>query len=118
MEDNECQIRNVHPVTPRSQKREQQNSGARPAKPRSAGVTGAGSRVSPTSAQNAASGDRNGMGSVVVIMRVMPESPEVDLEKLKFFEIPYYNIEPLRVVKPNFRTENPSVWLTIAISSL
>ena len=28
-------------------------------------------------------GDRNEMGSVAVIMRVMPESPDVDLEQLK-----------------------------------
>lgn len=68
---------------PRSQKRAQRNSGALPAVPRSAGVTGAGSRVSHTSARNADSGDRNNMGSVAVIMRVMPESPEVDIEKLK-----------------------------------
>jgi len=68
---------------PRSQKRGQQSSGAQPAALRSAGVTGAGSRVSPTSARNADSGDRNEMGSVAVIMRVMPESPEVDLEQLK-----------------------------------
>jgi elongation factor 1-beta len=27
--------------------------------------------------------DRNNMGSVAVIMRVMPESPDVDLENLK-----------------------------------
>jgi len=35
------------------------------------------------SARNAGSGDRNDMGSVAVIMRVMPESPDVDLEQLK-----------------------------------
>ena len=35
------------------------------------------------SARNADSGDRNEMGSVAVIMRVMPESPDVDLEQLK-----------------------------------
>ena len=35
------------------------------------------------SARNADSGDRNKMGSVAVIMRVMPESPDVDLEQLK-----------------------------------
>jgi elongation factor 1-beta len=68
---------------PRSQKRGQQNSDAPPAVLKSAGATGAGSRVSPTSARNADSGDRNEMGSVAVIMRVMPESPEVDLEQLK-----------------------------------
>ncbi len=68
---------------PRSQKRVQRNSGAQPAELRSAGVTGAGSRVSRMSARNAGSGDRNEMGSVAVIMRVMPESPEVDLEQLK-----------------------------------
>ena len=50
---------------------------------RSTGATAAGNRVSPTSVQNADLGDRNKMGSVAVIMRVMPESPEVDLEKLK-----------------------------------
>jgi elongation factor 1-beta len=68
---------------PRSEKRGQQSSGARPAVLRSDGATGAGSRVSPMSARNADSGDRNEMGSVAVIMRVMPESPEVDLEQLK-----------------------------------
>ena len=68
---------------PRSQKRGQQSSGAQLAVLRSAGATGAGSRVSPTPARDADSGDRNEMGSVAVIMRVMPESPEVDLEQLK-----------------------------------
>jgi len=68
---------------PRSQKRGQQSSGVQPVVLRSAGVTGAGSRVSPTSARSVDSGDRNNMGSVAVIMRVMPESPEVDLEELK-----------------------------------
>ena len=68
---------------PRSQKWGQLSSGAQPVVLRSAGVTGAGSRVSLTSARNADSGDRNEMGSVAVIMRIMPESPEVDLEKLK-----------------------------------
>ena len=83
MEEHECQIRNVHPAKPHSQKRAQQSSDAQPAVLRSTGVTGAGSRVSPTSARNADSGDRNEMGNVAVIMRVMPESPEVDLEQLK-----------------------------------
>ena len=46
-------------------------------------ATGAGSRVFPTSARNVDSGDREVWGSVAVIVRVMPESPEVDLEKLK-----------------------------------
>jgi elongation factor 1-beta len=68
---------------PRSQKRDQQNSDAQPAVQRSGGATGAVSRVLPTYARNADSGDRNEMGSVAVIMRVMPESPEVDLEQLK-----------------------------------
>jgi elongation factor 1-beta len=68
---------------PRSEKRGQQSSDAQPAVLRSDGVTDAGSRVSPMSARNADSGDRNEMGSVAVIMRVMPESPEVDLEQLK-----------------------------------
>ena len=68
---------------PRSEKRAQQSSSARPAVLRSNGATGAGSRVSPTSARSVDSGDRNNMGSVAVIMRVMPESPEVDLEQLK-----------------------------------
>jgi len=83
LEEHECQIRNVHPAKPHSQKRAQQSSDAQPAVLRSTGVTGAGSRVSLTSARNADSGDRNEMGSVAVIMRVMPESPEVDLEQLK-----------------------------------
>lgn len=83
MEEHECQIRNVHPAKPHSLKRAQQSSDAQPAVLRSTGVTGAGSRVSLTSARNADSGDRNEMGSVAVIMRVMPESPEVDLEQLK-----------------------------------
>jgi elongation factor 1-beta len=83
LEEHECQIKNVHPAAPRSQKRDQQNSGVQPAVLKSAGATGAGSRVSPTSARSADSGDRNKMGSVAVIMRVMPESPEVDLEQLK-----------------------------------
>lgn len=68
---------------PRSQKRAQPNSDARHVVLRSADATGAGSRVFPTSARNVDSGDRNEMGSVAVIMRVMPESPEVDLEQLK-----------------------------------
>ena len=83
MEEHECQIKNVRPVVPRLLKKGQQSSDARPAVLKSDGATGAGSRVSPTSAQNADSGDRNEMGSVAVIMRVMPESPDVDLEKLK-----------------------------------
>jgi elongation factor 1-beta len=68
---------------PRSQKRVQRNSGAQHVVLRSAGATGAGSRVYPMSARNVDSGDRNEMGSVAVIMRVMPESPEVDLEQVK-----------------------------------
>jgi len=68
---------------PRLLKKGQQSSDALPAVLRSGGATGAGSRVSPTSARNADSGDRNEMGSVAVIMRVMPESPDVDLEQLK-----------------------------------
>jgi len=67
----------------RSEKRVQQSLSARPAVLRSDDATGAGSRVSPMSVRNADSGDRNEMGSVAVIMRVMPESPEVDLEQLK-----------------------------------
>lgn len=67
----------------RSEKRVQQSLSARPAVLRSDDATGAGSRVSPISVRNADSGDRNEMGSVAVIMRVMPESPEVDLEQLK-----------------------------------
>lgn len=68
---------------PRSQKRALRSSGAHPAVLRLTGATGAGSRVSPMSARDADSGDREEMGSVAVIMRVMPESPEVDLEQLK-----------------------------------
>jgi elongation factor 1-beta len=68
---------------PRLQQREQQSSDARPAVLRSAVATGAVSRVSRISARNVDSGDRNKMGSVAVIMRVMPESPDVDLEQLK-----------------------------------
>ena len=68
---------------PRLQKRAQRSSGAHPAVLRLTGATGAGSRVSPMSARDADSGDREEMGSVAVIMRVMPESPEVDLEQLK-----------------------------------
>jgi elongation factor 1-beta len=83
LEELECQIRNVHPAAPRSQKRVQQSSGAHPAVLKSDGATGAANRVFPTSARNADSGDREEMGSVAVIMRVMPESPEVDLEQLK-----------------------------------
>jgi elongation factor 1-beta len=67
----------------RSEKRVQQSLSARPAVLRSDDATGAGSRVSPMSVRNVDSGDRNEMGSVAVIMRVMPESPEVDLEQLK-----------------------------------
>lgn len=68
---------------PHSLKKGQQSLDARPAELRFGGATGAGSRVSHTSARNADSGDRNEMGSVAVIMRVMPESPDVDLEQLK-----------------------------------
>jgi elongation factor 1-beta len=67
----------------RLQKRGQLNLSARRVVLRSDGVTAAGSRASPISARNADSGDRKVMGSVAVIARVMPESPEVDLEKLK-----------------------------------
>jgi len=67
----------------RLQKRAQLTLSARRVLLRSDGVTAAGSRASPTSARNADSGDRNSMGSVAVIARVMPESPDVDLEKLK-----------------------------------
>jgi elongation factor 1-beta len=67
----------------RSEKRVQQSSDARPAVLRSAGAIGAGSRALPMSARSVDSGDRNEMGSVAVIMRVMPESPDVDLEQLK-----------------------------------
>ena len=68
---------------PRLQKRAQQNSDAPHVVLRSTVVTGAGSRASPISAQNVDLGDRNKMGSVAVIVRVMPESPEVNLEQLK-----------------------------------
>lgn len=68
---------------PRLEKRAQPNLAARPAALISKGVTGAVSRASRMSARNAGSGDRNDMGSVAVIMRVMPESPDVDLEQLK-----------------------------------
>jgi len=67
----------------RLQKRGQLNLSARRVVLRSDDVTGAGSRASPISAKNADSGDRKIMGSVAVIARVMPESPDVDLEKLK-----------------------------------
>jgi len=67
----------------RLQKRAQLTLSARRVLLRSDGVTAAGSRASPTSARNADSEDRNSMGSVAVIARVMPESPDVDLEKLK-----------------------------------
>ena len=68
---------------PRLLKRVQPSSDARPAVLRSAGATGAGNRVLLMSARSVDSGDRNEMGSVAVIMRVMPESPDVDLEQLK-----------------------------------
>jgi|WetSurMetagenome_2_1015567.scaffolds.fasta_scaffold04385_10 elongation factor 1-beta len=68
---------------PRSLKRGLRSSDARHAVLRLAAVTGAVSRVSHMSARNADSEDRNKMGSVAVIMRVMPESPDVDLENLK-----------------------------------
>jgi elongation factor 1-beta len=67
----------------RLQKRGQLNLSARRVVLRSDGVTAAGSRASLISAQNADSGDRKVMGRVAVIARVMPESPDVDLEKLK-----------------------------------
>lgn len=68
---------------PRLQKKARQNSDARHVVLRSTGVTGAGSRASRIPAQNVDSGDRNLMGSVAVIVRVMPESPDVNLEQLK-----------------------------------
>jgi elongation factor 1-beta len=46
-------------------------------------VTGAGSRASHTHARNVVSGGPEEMGSVALIMRVMPESPDVDMEDLK-----------------------------------
>jgi hypothetical protein len=44
---------------PRLQKKARRNSGAQHVALRSAGVTGAGSKASPISAQNVDSGDRN-----------------------------------------------------------
>ncbi len=67
----------------RLQKRAQLNLNARGVVLRSDAVTAAGSRASPISAKNADSGARKIMGTVAVIARVMPESPDVDLEKLK-----------------------------------
>lgn len=67
----------------RLQKRAQLNLNARGVVLRSGAVTAAGSRASHTSAKNADSGARKVMGTVAVIARVMPESPDVDLEKLK-----------------------------------
>jgi len=68
---------------PRLQKKAQQNSDAPHVVLRSTDVTGAGSRASRIPAQNVDSGDRNLMGSVAVIVRVMPESPDINLEQLK-----------------------------------
>jgi elongation factor 1-beta len=59
------------------------NSVARSAVLPSEGVTGAGNRVSLTRARNVVSGGLEEMGSVALILRVMPESPDVDLEDLK-----------------------------------
>lgn len=68
---------------PRLQKRAQLNSGALRAAPRSNGVTGAGNRVSLTPVENADLQVRDRMGSVAVIVRVMPESPDINFEDLK-----------------------------------
>ena len=62
--------------------RGQQSSVARGAGRRSGDVTGAGNRAYPIIAQNAASGGPE-LGTVVLILRVMPESPDVDLDNLK-----------------------------------
>ena len=53
-----CQIKSVRPAALRLQKRAQQSLRAPRAVSRSPGATGAGSRVFPTSARNADSGDR------------------------------------------------------------
>jgi len=50
---------------------------------RSADATGAGNKASHTYARNVVSGGPETMGNVALILRVMPESPEVDLEDLK-----------------------------------
>lgn len=67
----------------RLQKKGQQSSGARHAARRSNGATGAGSRAFPIPVQNAVFQGRDAMGSVAVIVRVMPESPDVDFEGIK-----------------------------------
>jgi elongation factor 1-beta len=67
----------------RLQKKGQQSSGARHAAQRSNGATGAGSRVSLTPVENAVLQGRDVMGSVAVIVRVMPESPDINYDELK-----------------------------------
>ena len=61
----------------------QLNSDAPRVVQRSGDVTGAGNRVFPTHAGNAVFQVRDLMGTVAVILRVMPESPEVNFEELK-----------------------------------
>jgi len=63
--------------------RERLSSFARGVGRRYGDVTGAGNRAYPIPAQNAASGGPESMGNVVLILRVMPKSPDVDLEDLK-----------------------------------
>lgn len=46
-------------------------------------ATGAGTRASRTYARNADTRGHEIMGDVVIIVKVMPESPDVDLEALK-----------------------------------
>lgn len=69
---------------PRSQRAAQPSLNARTAERLSTAVRAAENRVSNTPARNAGSrGSESSMGEVVVILKIMPESPEVDLEKLQ-----------------------------------
>jgi len=67
----------------RLQKKGQLSSGAHRAAQRSNAATGAGSRAFPIPVQNAGSQGRDVMGGVAVIVRVMPESPDVNFDELK-----------------------------------
>jgi elongation factor 1-beta len=67
----------------RSLSKGRQSLAARNAGIRSGDVTGAGNKASPIYARDAVSGGPETMGNVALILRVMPESPDVDLEDLK-----------------------------------
>ncbi len=60
-----------------------QSSAARHVDIPSGAAIAAESRVSPTCVKNAVSRVREVMGTVAAILKVMPESPEVNLEGLK-----------------------------------